>query len=192
MFELIGIPPQAFFGQLLLGVINGSFYAVLSLGLALIFGLLNVINFTHGAQYMLGAYVAWLSMSYAGVNYWWSLLIAPMVVGGFGILMERLFLRWLYKLDHLYGLLLTFGLALIIEGVFRQFFGISGQPYPIPPPTHRDAEPGLHVSSELPRMGGDGLPDHLPLHQAGDREDPSGRIPQGRHGEPDARAGFRH
>ena len=133
MFEMIGIPPQAFFGQLLLGVINGSFYAVLSLGLALIFGLLNVINFTHGAQYMLGAYVAWLSMSYAGVNYWQSLLIAPVVVGAFGILMERLFLRWLYKLDHLYGLLLTFGLALIIEGLFRQFFGISGQPYPIPP-----------------------------------------------------------
>jgi branched-chain amino acid transport system permease protein len=133
MFELIGIPPQAFFGQLLLGVINGSFYAILSLGLALIFGLLNVINFTHGAQYMLGAYVAWLSMSYAGVNYWQSLLIAPVVVGAFGILMERLFLRWLYKLDHLYGLLLTFGLALIIEGLFRQFFGISGQPYPIPP-----------------------------------------------------------
>jgi len=133
MFEMIGIPPQAFFGQLLLGVINGSFYAVLSLGLALIFGLLNVINFTHGAQYMMGAYVAWLSMSYAGVNYWLSLLIAPVVVGAFGILMERLFLRWLYKLDNLYGLLLTFGLALIIEGVFRQFFGISGQPYPIPP-----------------------------------------------------------
>jgi len=133
MFEMIGISPQAFFGQLLLGVINGSFYAVLSLGLALIFGLLNVINFTHGAQYMMGAYVAWLSMSYAGVNYWLSLLIAPVVVGAFGILMEWLFLRWLYKLDHLYGLLLTFGLALIIEGVFRQFFGISGQPYPIPP-----------------------------------------------------------
>jgi branched-chain amino acid transport system permease protein len=132
MFELIGIPPQALFGQLLLGVINGSFYAVLSLGLALIFGLLNVINFTHGAQYMLGAYVAWLCMSWAGINYWVSLLVAPIVVGVFGILMERLFLRWLYKLDHLYGLLLTFGLALIIEGVFRQIYGISGQPYPIP------------------------------------------------------------
>jgi branched-chain amino acid transport system permease protein len=133
MFELIGIPPQAFFGQLLLGVINGSFYAVLSLGLALIFGLLNVINFTHGAQYMMGAYVAWLSLVYGGMNYWLSLLIAPVVVGVFGIIMERLFLRWLYKLDHLYGLLLTFGLALIIEGVFRQIYGISGQPYPIPP-----------------------------------------------------------
>lgn len=132
MFELIGIPPQALFGQLLLGLINGSFYAVLSLGLALIFGLLNVINFTHGAQYMLGAYVAWIGMTYAGVNYWLSLLVAPIVVGAFGILMERLFLRWLYQLDPLYGLLLTFGLALIIEGVFRQIYGISGQPYPIP------------------------------------------------------------
>jgi branched-chain amino acid transport system permease protein len=132
MFDLIGIPPQALFGQLLLGLINGAFYAVLSLGLALIFGLLNVINFTHGAQYMLGAYVAWLCMAYAGVNYWFSLLIAPVAVGIFGIIMERLFLRWLYTLDHLYGLLLTFGLALVIEGGFRQFFGISGQPYPIP------------------------------------------------------------
>lgn len=132
MFDLIGIPPQALFGQLLLGLINGAFYAVLSLGLALIFGMLNVINFTHGAQYMLGAYVAWLSMAYAGVNYWLALLIAPVVVGIFGIIMERLFLRWLYTLDHLYGLLLTFGLALVIEGVFRQIFGISGQPYPIP------------------------------------------------------------
>lgn len=132
MFELIGIPPQALFGQLLLGLINGSFYAVLSLGLALIFGLLNVINFTHGAQYMLGAYVAWIGMAYAGLNYWLSLLVAPIVVGAFGILMERLFLRRLYHLDHLYGLLLTFGLALIIEGVFRQIYGISGQPYPIP------------------------------------------------------------
>jgi branched-chain amino acid transport system permease protein len=133
MFELIGIPPQALFGQLLLGLINGAFYAVLSLGLALIFGLLNVINFTHGAQYMLGAYVAWLGMAFAGVNYWWSLLIAPLVVGTFGIVMERVFLRWLYKLDHLYGLLLTFGLALVIEGVFRQVYGISGQPFSIPP-----------------------------------------------------------
>lgn len=132
MFELIGIPPQALFGQLLLGLINGAFYAVLSLGLALIFGLMNVINFTHGAQYMLGAYVAWIGMTYAGVNYWLSLLVAPIVVGILGILIERLFIRWLYDLDHLYGLLLTFGLALIIEGVFRQIYGISGQPYPIP------------------------------------------------------------
>jgi branched-chain amino acid transport system permease protein len=132
MFELIGIPPQALFGQLLLGLINGAFYAVLSLGLALIFGLLNVINFTHGAQYMLGAYVAWLSMTYAGINYWAALVVAPLVVGAFGILMERLLLRWLYQLDHLYGLLLTFGLALIIEGAYRQIYGLSGQSYPIP------------------------------------------------------------
>ena len=116
----------------MLGLINGAFYAVLSLGLALIFGLLNVINFTHGAQYMLGAYVAWLGMNYAGVNYWLALLMAPVVVGIFGIVMERLLLRWLYQLDHLYGLLLTFGLALIIEGGFRQIYGISGQPYAIP------------------------------------------------------------
>ncbi len=132
MFELIGIPPQALFGQLLLGLINGAFYAVLSLGLALIFGLLNVINFSHGAQYMLGAYVAWLLLNVLGVNYWLALLVTPVVVGAFGILLERLLLRRLYHLDHLYGLLLTFGLALIIEGVFRQLYGISGQSYPVP------------------------------------------------------------
>ncbi len=132
MFELIGIPPQALFGQLLLGLINGAFYAVLSLGLALIFGLLNVINFSHGAQYMLGAYVAWLLLNLLGVNYWLALLVTPVVVGAFGILLERLLLRRLYHLDHLYGLLLTFGLALIIEGVFRQLYGISGQSYPVP------------------------------------------------------------
>ncbi|MFH1035184.1 MAG: branched-chain amino acid ABC transporter permease [Pseudomonadota bacterium] len=132
MFELLGIPPQALFGQLLLGLINGAFYAVLSLGLALIFGLLNVINFSHGAQYMLGAYVAWLLLNYLGINYWLALLLAPVLVGAFGILLERLMLRRLYHLDHLYGLLLTFGLALIIEGVFRQLYGISGQSYPVP------------------------------------------------------------
>lgn len=132
MFEFLGIPPQALFGQLLLGLINGAFYAVLSLGLALIFGLLNVINFTHGAQYMLGAYVAWISLTYLGINYWLALIIAPIVVGAVGIIMERLFLRWLYQLDHLYGLLLTFGLALVIEGIFRQLYGISGQAYTIP------------------------------------------------------------
>ena len=133
MFELLGIPPQALFGQMLLGLINGAFYAVLSLGLALIFGLLNVINFTHGAQYMLGAYVAWLLLNFLGINYWLALVLAPVVVGAFGILLERLMLRKLYHLDHLYGLLLTFGLALIIEGVFRNLYGISGQSYPVPP-----------------------------------------------------------
>lgn len=132
MFELLGIPPQALFGQLLLGLINGSFYALLSLGLAVIFGLLNVINFAHGAQYMLGAFAAWALTNYLGLNYWWALLIAPIAVGLTGMVLERLLLRRLYNVDHLYGLLLTFGIATIIEGVFRQRFGSSGQPYSIP------------------------------------------------------------
>ena len=132
MTEIFGIPPQALFGQLLIGLINGSFYALLSLGLAVIFGLLNIINFTHGAQYMLGAFCAYLLLTKAGLGYWWSLLIAPVAVGAFGVLIERTMLKQLYKLDHLYGLLLTFGLALIVEGVFRHQFGSSGQPYPIP------------------------------------------------------------
>ena len=134
MFELLGIPPQALFGQLLLGLINGAFYAMLSLGLAVIFGLLNIINFTHGAQYMMGAFVAWFLLNTGlGLGYWPALIVAPIAVGLFGILIERLFLRWIYKLDHLYGLLLTFGLALIVEGLFRQQYGSSGQPYAIPP-----------------------------------------------------------
>jgi branched-chain amino acid transport system permease protein len=133
MFELLGIPPQALFGQLLLGLINGAFYAMLSLGLAVIFGLLNIINFTHGALYMMGAFCAWFLLnSGLGIGYWPALIIAPIVVGAFGILIERCLLRWIYKLDHLYGLLLTFGLALIIEGLFRQQYGSSGQPYSIP------------------------------------------------------------
>src|ERR1041384_1649684 len=132
MTEIFGIPTQALFGQLLIGLINGSFYALLSLGLAVIFGLLNIINFTHGAQYMLGAFCSYLLLNKLGVGYWWSLAIAPVVVGAIGILIERLMLKHLYKLDHLYGLLLTFGLALIIQGVFRNEYGSSGQPYPIP------------------------------------------------------------
>jgi len=123
---------QALFGQLLIGLINGSFYAMLSLGLAVIFGLLNIINFTHGAQYMMGAFCAWFLLNKAGVGYWWALLIAPIVVGAVGVLIERTMLSRLYKLDHLYGLLLTFGLALIIQGVFRNEFGSSGLPYQIP------------------------------------------------------------
>ncbi|MBV9523628.1 MAG: branched-chain amino acid ABC transporter permease [Alphaproteobacteria bacterium] len=133
MIPLLGIPPQALFGQLLLGLINGAFYAMLSLGLAVIFGLLNIINFTHGAQYMMGAFCAWFLLNWLGVGYWPALIIAPIAVGIFGILLERVFLRWIYKLDHLYGLLLTFGLAIIIEGLFRQQYGSSGQPYAIPP-----------------------------------------------------------
>jgi branched-chain amino acid transport system permease protein len=132
MTELFGIPLQALLGQLLLGLVNGSFYAVLSLGLAVIFGLLNIVNFAHGALYMLGAYAAWMALEYLGLGYWWSLALAPLVVGAVGVVIERLLLRWLYKLDHLYGLLLTFGVALIIEGVFRHFFGVSGQSYPVP------------------------------------------------------------
>jgi branched-chain amino acid transport system permease protein len=132
MTEIFGVPTQALFGQLLIGLINGSFYALLSLGLAVIFGLLNIINFTHGAQYMLGAFVAYLLLAKLGINYWWALLIAPLVVGASGVVIERLMLSKLYKLDHLYGLLLTFGLALIIQGVFRNIYGSSGEPYQIP------------------------------------------------------------
>ncbi len=132
MFEIFGIPSQALFGQLLIGLINGSFYALLSLGLAVIFGMLNIINFTHGAQYMLGAFCAYFVLTYAGLNYWFALAIAPIVVGATGVVIERVFLQWLYKLDHLYGLLLTFGLALVIEGVFRNYFGSSGLPYRVP------------------------------------------------------------
>jgi branched-chain amino acid transport system permease protein len=132
MTEIFGIPTQALFGQLLIGLINGSFYALLSLGLAVIFGLLNIINFTHGAQYMLGAFCAYLLLNKLGIGYWWSLAIVPLIVGAIGVLIERLMLKHLYKLDHLYGLLLTFGLALIIQGVFRNEYGSSGQPYPIP------------------------------------------------------------
>ncbi len=132
MTTLFGVPLQALFGQLLLGLVNGSFYAVLSLGLAIIFGLLNIINFTHGALYMLGAFVAWLGLQYLGLNYWVMLAAAPVVVALFGILLERLLLCHLYKLDPLYGLLLTFGLALLIEGVFRSIYGVSGQPYATP------------------------------------------------------------
>ena len=132
METLFGVPTQALFGQLLIGLINGSFYALLSLGLAVIFGLLNIINFAHGAQYMMGAFVAFFLLQYAGINYWLALVIAPLMVGAFGVVIERLFLQWLYKLDHLYGLLLTFGIALIVEGLFRNQFGSSGLPYRVP------------------------------------------------------------
>lgn len=132
MFELLGIPPQVLMGQLLLGLINGSFYAVLSLGLAVIFGLLNIINFSHGALYMMGAFAAWMLLNYAGIGYWPALFLAPLIVGAFGILLERLLLNKLYHLDHLYGLLLTFGLALILQGLFRNYYGVSGLPYQIP------------------------------------------------------------
>lgn len=130
--EIFGVPSQALFGQLLLGLINGSFYALLSLGLAVIFGLLNIINFTHGAQYMMGAFVAYLLLEKLGLGYWWALLLAPLIVGATGVVIERTMLARLYKLDHLYGLLLTFGLALIIQGLFRNEFGSAGLPYRMP------------------------------------------------------------
>jgi branched-chain amino acid transport system permease protein len=132
MFEIFGIPSTALFGQLLIGLINGSFYALLSLGLAVIFGMLNIINFSHGAQYMLGAFTAYLLLQYSGLGYWPALILAPIIVGITGIVVERLFLQWLYKLDHLYGLLLTFGLALIFEGLARNSFGSAGLPYALP------------------------------------------------------------
>jgi branched-chain amino acid transport system permease protein len=130
--DILGVPVQALMSQLLLGLVNGSFYAMLSLGLAVIFGLLNVINFSHGAMYMTGAFFAWMGLSYFELNYWVMLLLAPLLVGLIGIVIERTMLRWLYKLDHLYGLLLTFGVTLIAEGVFRSFYGVSGQPFSTP------------------------------------------------------------
>jgi len=132
MITIFGIPLQAFLGQLLLGLVNGSFYAILSLGLAVIFGLLNVINFAHGALYMFVAFLAWMGMSYFGLSYWVMLALAPVIVGLFGILIEKVLLKHLYKLDHLYGLLLTFGITLLMEGLFRSFYGVSGQPYSTP------------------------------------------------------------
>jgi branched-chain amino acid transport system permease protein len=132
MVTIFGVPSAVLFGQLLIGLINGSFYALLSLGLAVIFGLLNIINFAHGAQYMMGAFAAYLLLQFTGIGYWPALIVAPLLIGGVGILIERFFLQWLYKLDHLYGLLLTFGLALIIEGIARYYFGSAGKPYALP------------------------------------------------------------
>jgi branched-chain amino acid transport system permease protein len=132
MSEIFGIPSAALYGQLLVGLINGSFYALLSLGLAVIFGMLNIINFAHGAQYMMGAFAAYLLLDATGLGYWEALILVPLIVGLVGVAIERLFLQWLYRLDHLHGLLLTFGLALIIEGLFRQRFGSSGLPYSMP------------------------------------------------------------
>jgi branched-chain amino acid transport system permease protein len=132
MFTIFGIPGPLLFGQLLLGLINGAFYALLSLGLAVIFGLLNIVNFAHGSLFMMGAFAAWMLLNYVGIGYWWALLLAPLIVGAFGIVLEKTLISRLYKLDHLYGLLLTFGLAMIIEGIFRNQYGSSGLPYDIP------------------------------------------------------------
>ena len=132
MTEIFGIPLQALYGQLLLGLVNGSFYALLSLGLAIIFGLLGIVNFAHGALYMMGAYAAWIMLERFGINYWFALVLSPLVIGALGVVIERLLLKRLYKLDPVYGLLLTFGLALIAEGIFRDQFGVSGQSYTVP------------------------------------------------------------
>ena len=130
--DIFGIPLQAFLGQLLLGLVNGAFYALLSLGLAVIFGLLGIVNFAHGALYMLGAFAAWILLDKFGINYWAALVLSPLLVGGVGMVIERLFLKHLYKIDPIYGLLLTFGLSLIAEGIFRELYGVSGQNYPVP------------------------------------------------------------
>ncbi|MBL8521025.1 MAG: branched-chain amino acid ABC transporter permease [Betaproteobacteria bacterium] len=132
MSEIFGVPVQALMGQLTIGLVNGCFYALLSLGLAVIFGMLNIVNFAHGALYMVGAFFSWMLLNYAGVNYWYSLILAPLGVAAIGVVIERTMLKWLYQLDHLYGLLLTFGLALVTEGVFRHYYGSSGQPYDLP------------------------------------------------------------
>ena len=132
MIMIFGIPGPLLFGQLLLGLINGAFYAMLSLGLAVIFGMLNIINFAHGALFMMGAFAAWMLLNYFGIGYFPALILAPLIVGVFGIVLERLVISRLYKLDHLYGLLLTFGLALVIQGLFRNYYGSSGLPYRIP------------------------------------------------------------
>jgi len=132
MTEIFGIPTAALLVQLLLGLVNGSFYAILSLGLAVIFGMLNIVNFAHGALYMAGAFFSWMLLNYAGLNYWYALILAPLGVGLIGVVIEKTMLRWLHQLDHLYGLLLTFGLALLLEGLFREFYGSSGMPYELP------------------------------------------------------------
>ena len=191
--EIFGVPTQALFGQLLIGLINGSFYALLSLGLAVIFGLLNIINFTHGAQYMMGAFVAYLLLNKLGHR----LLVGAAARADRrrrspASSIERLMLSRLYKLDHLYGLLLTFGLALIIQGLFRNEYGSSGQPYPMPAAAHRRAEPRLHVPAQLPRLGHRRLARGLPRHLVRDRAHQARLLPARRDREPAAGAGLRH
>ena len=132
MFEIFGVPSGALFGQLLIGLINGAFYATLSIGLAVIFGLLNIINFAHGAQYTAGAFVAWMLLNYLGIGYWWALVLAPLIMAALAVVLERTVISRTYKMYHLYGLLLTFGMALVVEGAFRQAYGVSGLPYAIP------------------------------------------------------------
>ena len=192
MTEIFGIPTQALFGQLLIGLINGAFYAMLSLGLAVIFGLLNIINFTHGAQYMMGAFCAWFVLERFGVGYWWSLLLAPLAVGLTGVIIERTMLARLYKLDHLYGLLLTFGLALIIQGLFTNAYGSSGQPYRLPQEFVGSYNLGFMFLPKYRAWVDRCLVGRMPRDVVRDRAYQARRVPAGRHRESGAGAGVRH
>jgi branched-chain amino acid transport system permease protein len=169
--QIFGIATQALFGQLLIGLINGAFYALLSLGLAVIFGLLNIINFTHGAQYMLGAFCAYFLLQGAGIGYWWSLLVAPIAVGILGIVIEKTMLKRLYALDHLYGLLLTFGLALVLQGVFTNYYGSSGLPYRIPDELSGGFNLGFMFLPKYRAWVIVGLAHRVPCHLVRDRAD---------------------
>src|SRR3982074_1040283 len=187
---------QALYAQLLVGLINGSFYALLSLGLAVIFGMLNIINFAHGALYMMGAFCAYFLLNIAGIGYWPALILAPIAVGIFGMILERTMLQWLSGLDHLYGLLLTFGLALIIQGVFQNYFGSSGLPYAIPDELEGGMNPRFlfppHFPADLSRLGGRIFARGMPAHLVPDRADAAWRQPARRYRKPDAGARIRH
>lgn len=161
--EIFGVSLPGLLSQLLLGLVNGSFYAILSLGLAVIFGLLNVINFAHGALFMMGALATWMAMNYLGIGYWWMLVLAPLVVGVFGVVIERLLLRWIYKLDHLYGLLLTLGLTLLIEGCSARSTGCLAW-VTTRRSCWRGHQPGLHDHAQLPSLGGGGVDRGVPCH----------------------------
>ena len=173
MLAALSISPMQLYGQLLIGLINGSFYALLSLGLAVIFGMLNVVNFAHGAFYMVGAFVAYFLLEYGGINYWLALILSPLIVGLLGALVERTIIRRIASLDHLYGLLLTFGLALVIQGLFQNAFGSSGKPYPAPAALVRRLQSRLHVPAQISRLGDRRLVRRLHGDVVRDREDAS-------------------
>ena len=191
MITIFGIPGPLLFGQLLLGLINGAFYAMLSLGLAVIFGMLNIINFAHGALFMMGAFASWMLLNYVGIGYFPALILAPLLVGIFGIILEKTIISRLYKLDHLYGLLLTFGLSLVIEGLFRNAYGSSGMPYRIPPMLQGADRSRLHVHAHLSRLGGARGAGGLHLDLGDHREDLAGRHAAGGDGKRPAGAGIR-
>jgi branched-chain amino acid transport system permease protein len=192
MQQLIGIAPQVLFGQLLIGLINGAFYAILSLGLAVIFGLLNIINFTHGAQYMMGAFGAWMMLNYLGLNYWWAIVVVPLVVGAVGVLIERFLIKRIANLDHLYGLLLTFGLALVIQGLFRNEYGSTGLPYQVPPQLAGGQNLGFMFLPNYRAWVVADLARRLPRHLVRDRAHQAGLVPARRDREPDPGPGLRH